>query len=346
MPAFLMYEEMSKARAVGMDRYWVLNVGDLKPGELGAEIFLRMAWRADRYEATGLATGFFRPQGIRDYSLEEETAEKYAAAMEAFSRYLQAKRPEFLGYESEGSATVPEFSGTRVFPFSITQDGDEGQRRVDDWNRLADILCNLMERMPPENRDAFYEQVYHAVLCNRNRTEEYVYYWKNRLYAKQGRLLASRAYAERSRKAIARLWEDQAHFDGIQKGKWEKILGMDHVIYYQPAQGILRIREDMYDLTATPRDALGAVCEGQEDAYDPVTMRFDSLAANRRFIDLFSMDEAPKGWRLCLEPWLRAEKQWGPSRRRNGSGSRLTGTDSRWEKATGMWRFSMKRAGM
>lgn len=35
---------MKKAYDTGADRYWLLNVGDIKPGELGMKFFLDMAW--------------------------------------------------------------------------------------------------------------------------------------------------------------------------------------------------------------------------------------------------------------------------------------------------------------
>ena len=39
-PPALIYEEMKKAYDTGANRYWLLNVGDIKPGELGMKFFL------------------------------------------------------------------------------------------------------------------------------------------------------------------------------------------------------------------------------------------------------------------------------------------------------------------
>ena len=38
-PPALMFEEMRKAYDTGAKRYWLLNVGDIKPGELGMKTF-------------------------------------------------------------------------------------------------------------------------------------------------------------------------------------------------------------------------------------------------------------------------------------------------------------------
>ena len=45
----LMYAEMQKAWSLGADRYWLLNAGDIKPGELGVQLFLDMAWDFDSF---------------------------------------------------------------------------------------------------------------------------------------------------------------------------------------------------------------------------------------------------------------------------------------------------------
>src|SRR5699024_6433187 len=40
----LIYTEMKRAWDYGSRRYWILNVGDIKPGEYLTEFFLDMAW--------------------------------------------------------------------------------------------------------------------------------------------------------------------------------------------------------------------------------------------------------------------------------------------------------------
>ena len=49
-PSTLIYEEMRKAYDTGATRYWLLNVGDIKPGELGLKFFFDMAWDIDQFD--------------------------------------------------------------------------------------------------------------------------------------------------------------------------------------------------------------------------------------------------------------------------------------------------------
>ena len=48
-PNTLIFEEMRKAYDTGADRYWLLNVGDIKPGELALKYFFDMAWDIDSF---------------------------------------------------------------------------------------------------------------------------------------------------------------------------------------------------------------------------------------------------------------------------------------------------------
>ena len=50
-PPVLMYEELKKAYDTGADRYWLLNVGDIKPMELGIQTFFEMARDFNRFDA-------------------------------------------------------------------------------------------------------------------------------------------------------------------------------------------------------------------------------------------------------------------------------------------------------
>ena len=307
----LMYEEMRKAYDTGAKKYWILNVGDLKPGELNCEFFMRMAWDVDMYDDTNIYTDYYKKQAMRDYRLSEADAEIYAAALEQVNSLIMTKKAEFFGYNEGGSSTVPYFPGGNVFPFSVTEHGDEGQIMVDKWNSLVDILGTIYEKLDDECKDSFYEQIYHLVLSYRNRNEEYVYYWKNQLYATQGRYASTTAYADLSREAVQRLDTDQDYYNSRGNGKWTNILNYEHIIYYQRNQGALRVNESMYANVPSPEEGVGAVCEGQSLPTDNVTLKFNSLADNKRFIDIFGKNVFEEGYVIESDDFITLSKTSG-----------------------------------
>lgn len=292
----LMYEEMKKAYDTGADKYWILNVGDLKPGELNAEFFLNMAFNIDRYDDTTIYSDFYKNQAIRDYRLSQTDAEIYADALKQVNSYISTKKAEFFGFESAGSDTVPSFSKDWIFQYSLVENGDEAQRIVNGWNEIVDDLGGIWNKMGDEYKDSFYEQVYHSVLSNRDVNEAYVYYWKNLLYAQQGRYNSTLEYANLSKEASKNVTENQDYYNSINNGKWNNMLNYEHIIHYQTNQGILRLSNNMYASQPTAQEGVGAVCEGQTLPTDDVTLQFNSLADNERFIDVFSKNESTENY--------------------------------------------------
>lgn len=311
VPVTLMHEEMQKAYDTGSDRYWILNVGDLKPGELNMEFFLNMAYDIDMYNSENIGEVYYKSQAMRDYGLSESDAEIYADEMMKICGYLQTKRPEFFGCEMSGSVNTPSFAESREFQLSVTQHGDEAQRRLNEWNETASVLKSLYDKMNEGQKTAFYEQVYFAVLQNINVTQEYVYFWKNQQYSAQGRYGSSKVYAELSKKAIEKLDTDQNDFWSLNNNKWDKVINHDHIIGYQHNQGIVIVPEDRYTYLE-PKNGVGAVCEGQLLPDDDVTLTFDSDADNVRFIDVFGKNNSKSKWHATTDAdWIVLSKESG-----------------------------------
>src|SRR5262245_308074 len=71
-PPALIWEEMSKAYDHNMRQLWIVNVGDIKPGEIGMEFFLQMAWDIKKW----------RRENLSDY-LETWAAREFGAKSSA-----------------------------------------------------------------------------------------------------------------------------------------------------------------------------------------------------------------------------------------------------------------------
>jgi hypothetical protein len=53
-PPALIWEEMSKAYDHGVRKFWMLNVGDIKPAEISIDLFLEMGWDISRWRRDNL----------------------------------------------------------------------------------------------------------------------------------------------------------------------------------------------------------------------------------------------------------------------------------------------------
>ena len=90
----LLFHQMTTAYDRGIQKIWILNVGDIKPGEYQTELFLDMAWDMEKVRAKG-------PGAHLRHFLEREfgatCAELLYPVLEEHYRQAFVRKPEFMG---------------------------------------------------------------------------------------------------------------------------------------------------------------------------------------------------------------------------------------------------------
>ncbi len=299
---FYMAHQMQRAFDTGARAYWILNVGDIKPGDMVTELFLKMAW--DINNKDNIKDKYLTSHAMRDFGADMETAEKIASVATEFYRLSGIKKAEFFGHANPSDVNNPYFSENMIYPFSTVSEGDEGMRLIDKCKRLASSAEEIYNTIPPSYRDAFYQQLYYHVLSYLDVAEEYVYLWKNNEAAAAGSHQSALFYAELSKKARERVRLRQKDFHAIKHNKWDMVINYDHpVSYYNMNEGVLLAHDDMYKF-APPQKALGARAER-------ATLHFDSNAQNESYIDLFSKGTDEEEWSLKAPLWVLLSKKEG-----------------------------------
>ena len=154
-PPVLMYEELKKADDHGADRYWLLNVGDIKPMELGLQTFVDMAWnindfnfeKARTHQAEYLAKLFGNLSPITSHLLP---------LLDTYYRLAWSRKPEFMGWEREWDAK--EHTGLKDTEYSF-DNYEEAQQRLADYQRISDEVERMAASLPEASRPAFFELV-------------------------------------------------------------------------------------------------------------------------------------------------------------------------------------------
>ncbi len=133
-----MWEQMSVAYEYGVDRLWVLNVGDLKPMEYPITLFLDMAWNPTRY--TPKTLGKFAERFCAGIFGEKESKEA-ARILDLTSRWACRCTPELLNKD--------------------TYDLDSGEwtKVADEYAKLAKDAESQYARIPADAKDAYFEIV-------------------------------------------------------------------------------------------------------------------------------------------------------------------------------------------
>jgi len=217
-PPALVWEEMTKAYAYGADRNWIVNVGDFKPTEIGAEWFLRLAWDVEQYG----------PLDARKYlvefseeNFETNRAEDIADILHEFYLLNFVRKPEHMGW-----TTVHPNTSVSDTEFSHWAHGDESQRRLDKFEQLQSRAESIAADLPEKYYAAFFQLVLYPVRSAANMNRKILYAEKSRYEAMEGHPVAN-SYANQARAAYAQIQKDTETYNAISSGKWRHIMSLN-----------------------------------------------------------------------------------------------------------------------
>ncbi len=210
----LMYEELKKAYDAGADRYWLLNVGDIKPMEIEIQQFFDMAYdfksfnydNVNNYQAQWLAKLFasHHPTPITHH---------LQFILDNYYRLAWDRKPEFMGYEYEWDSQ--ENNRLRDTDFSF--ETGSAQKRLSDYQDICTAYDMIERAVAPELRPALFEMLGYAV---------HSAYQMNRkfLYAQRNHETGSAVYAELSKEANREIERLRVRYNTQLDGKWNHMI--------------------------------------------------------------------------------------------------------------------------
>ena len=216
----LMYEELKKAYDAGADRYWLLNVGDIKPMEIEIQQFFDMAYdftafsydNANRYQAEWLANLFSAYEGNHISHLSSLTSH-FQYILDNYYRLAWDRKPEFMGYEYEWDSQ----ENNRLHDTDFSFETGTAQRRLMDYQDICDAYDAIERAVSPELRPALFEMLGYAV---------HSAYQMNRkfLYAQRNHETGSAVYADMSREANREIERLRQRYNTMLNGKWNQMI--------------------------------------------------------------------------------------------------------------------------
>jgi hypothetical protein len=221
------WEQMHLAYEYGVDKIWIVNVGDLKPVEFPINFFLDYAWKPSNWTAEKL------PAYYTQWA-EKQFGTKYAKEIgdivAKYSKHNSRRKPELLSPET----------------YSLTN-YNEADRVVAEYNTLLAKAEKISKDLPAEYKDAFYELVLHPVQASANLNELYVTVAKNRQFAKQGNAAAN-ALADKAKALyIKDSLISKYYNDTLANGKWRHMMDQTHIGYTYWQQPLVnKMPEVMY----------------------------------------------------------------------------------------------------
>lgn len=203
------WEQMNLTYSYGVDKIWIVNVGDLKPMEYPITFFLDMAWDPERFNADNLighSVEFCRSV------FGEEYAEEAARLLRTYARFNRRVTPEMLSSKT------------------YSMNYGEWERVTADYAQLAADADTLSKRLPAEYQDAYFQLIGYPVKACSNLYDMYYAQAMNQRLAKKNDPMAN-LWADRVEECFAKDAELTRTYHEIAGGKWNHMMDQVHIGY-------------------------------------------------------------------------------------------------------------------
>ena len=203
-----MWEQLQLAYYGGIQKLWILNVGDLKPMEYPIQLFMDMAWDPSKYRVDNLLD---HTRAFCAESFGEDQACEAAQLLNLVSKYNGRITSEMLDAKTY---TTYEFA-----------------KVVADYQALETRALRQFITLKPEARDAYRQIVLFPIQAMGNIYEMYYAQAMNHQLAAQNDPEAN-CWAERCRKAFERDQQLNLQYNKeIAGGKWDGMMIQKHISY-------------------------------------------------------------------------------------------------------------------
>jgi hypothetical protein len=226
-PPALIREEMTKAYDHGARRYWVLNVGDLKPGEVDIDYFLQLAW--DEPGMAKVDQGSF----LRTWSAEQFPGAESVEIADVLGKYYAlnfVRKPEFMGFNGYDEAV-------RRTAFNPLAWGDQNKERMEAWQTLSGDVEGMGKALPGAYGDAFFELVGYPVEAAAAQNVKLLEV--DRSYLDEAKHTGSvDADVAAAKAAYERIHRLTARYNSLDGGKWMGMMSdhpHDRTVFMMPA---------------------------------------------------------------------------------------------------------------
>lgn len=226
-PPVLMYEELKKAYDCGADRYWLLNVGDIKPMEIGMQTFFDMAWDIDdndnfnfedaySHQAEFLARTFKSSEGSPLYVT-------FQTILDDYYRLAWSRKPEFMGWDYEWDDK--EHTGLKDTEYSF-RNYDEAQQRLADYQRISDEVERLANLIDKAYVPAFFELIQFPVQGAYQMNRKFLMAQLNHEMAAEGRYAEANWAARQMEEAYDSINALNRRYNKQLGGKWDGMMAL------------------------------------------------------------------------------------------------------------------------
>lgn len=209
-PVQHLWEQMQLTYSYGVDKIWVLNVGDLKPMEYPITLFLDMAWNPTNFNAENLLDHVYE---FCKEAFGEDQAKEAARLLNLVSKYNGRITPEMLDATTYNLET------------------GEFKQVCDDYARLEVAALRQYMELDSKAKDAYQQLILFPIQAMANLYDMYYAQAMNQKLAANNDPAAN-YWADRCEEAFARDAELCANYNKVMSnGKWDGMMTQKHIGY-------------------------------------------------------------------------------------------------------------------
>ena len=205
------WEQMHLAYEYGVDKIWIVNVGDLKPMEFPISFFLDYAYNTKKWNEDNLTNYFTQWAGEQ---FGERYGKEIGEILLKYSQYSSRKKPELLDANTYSLNNYDEF-----------------KRVLQQWTEVLQQANKLNQSLPAEYKDAFFELVLHPVQAFENLHQLYYAVALNKMFATQKNILANQWADKAKQFYINDSLLSLRYNKKIANGKWSHMMDQTHIGY-------------------------------------------------------------------------------------------------------------------
>ena len=207
MSPSLIYQQMKQAYDQGIQKIWILNVGDIKPAEYQIELFMDMAWNLEAVAQEGVTAHL---KHWLERELGTSPAKELLPVMQEYYRLAHIRKPEFMGNTREEEKD-PAYRIVKDLPWSE----EFINERLSSYDRLSETVEKVTSRIPADRQSAYFELVKYPVQAAGQMNRKL-------LFAQLAR--HGKADWEKSDAAYDSIAALTQHYNSLENGKWNRMM--------------------------------------------------------------------------------------------------------------------------
>lgn len=283
--------ELQKAWNEGIRKLWVLNSGAMKPLEQEISFFLQLAWEIGKpgalTEDVEAWTEHWINCAFTGGSTEGDPAhdlgKEAARLLNDFSQLTNVRKLENMDYDA----------------FSQTAYGDEAAMRIHRYEELFAQGNRLYERLPEEERTAFFQLVLMRVHAAYFTNLAFYYGDRSTLMYDRGNMQAARLYTEKTREAEDARRKLLYYYNYVLcGGKWKGILNPEG--YPPPRAAMMPVCTPPLEIKGAPAMSMDVWNGAQELCF---------VTPGEKWIDIGNRGAGELQVRLRAPEWVKLSEE-------------------------------------